>query len=76
MRRNIARDPHAYSEEMRLLFSSRIETGDFFAEESFRYQNHLGYLNAINAQRFGVNSPDSHFVGRDFMTNQPIFKKY
>jgi hypothetical protein len=77
LRRNIARNPSDYCEFIRLLYSHhKIETGDFFADESVRYHNHLFFMQLNIPEMFRATSRNGYYMGRDFLTNQPIFKSY
>lgn len=77
MRRNIARDPSAYSRVTRAALSSIADPLAFLAEEGTRYEMHLKFVDVLQQNIFKTSfRDDAYFVGVDFLTNQPIFKKY
>ncbi len=76
MRRNLRRDPHAYSSATRALFGVEADPLAFLAEEGTRYELHMKFVDVLQQDIFKVTSHDGYLVGTDFLTNQPIFRKY
>lgn len=103
MRRNIARNPSAYSAVTRAKLSVYEDPLEFLANQNVRLKNvmlwdvlkerAIAHRNGVEFNpniyfhanplvyrkshpKFEVSSRDGYLVGRDFLTNQPIFKKY
>lgn len=103
MRRNIARNPNAYSAATRAKMSVFEDPLEFLATQNVWLKNVMlwdvlkeraiaqrkgeefnpnSYFHSDPSiyrkshPKFEVSSRDGYLVGRDFLTNQPIFKKY
>lgn len=103
MRRNISRNPRAYSSATRAALSSVADPLAFLADENIQFKNLMmsdvlikisiaerrgrefnpdNYYNTSpityrkSHPKFKVSSRDGYLVERDFLTNQPIFRKY